>query len=46
MDEDNEIEREELRWEYKEELRRDINRHQGLIDFDIEEHEHEEEDHE
>ena len=35
MDEDNDIEREETRWEYKEELRRDINRHQGLIDFDI-----------
>jgi hypothetical protein len=35
MDEDNDIEREETRWEYKEELRRDINRHRGLIDFDI-----------
>ena len=35
MDEDNDIEREETRWEYKEELRRDMNRHQGLIDFDI-----------
>lgn len=26
---------EDIRWEYKEEIRRDINRHRGLIDFDI-----------
>ena len=26
---------ENIRWEYKEEIRRDINRHRGLIDFDI-----------
>jgi len=26
---------EDIRAEYKEELRRDINRHRGLIDFDI-----------
>ena len=25
----------DLRWEYQEEIRRDINRHRGLIDFDI-----------
>ena len=46
MDEDNDIEREETRWEYKEELRRDINRHRGLIDFNIDYDEEEEEDHE
>lgn len=44
MDEDNEIEREELRWEYKQETRRDISRHRGLIDFDIEEEEEEDND--
>jgi len=43
MDEDNDIELEELRWEYKQEIRRDISRHRGLIDFDID-YEEEEED--
>ena len=41
MDEDNDIELEELRWEYAQETRRDISRHRGLIDFDID---YEEED--
>ena len=44
MDEDNDIEREELRWEYAQETRRDISRHRGLIDFDIDYDEEEEED--
>ena len=44
MDEDNDIELEELRWEYKQETRRDITRHRGLIDFDIDYEEEEEED--
>tara|TARA_B100000497_G_C7286213_1_gene197200 strand:+ start:279 stop:422 length:144 start_codon:yes stop_codon:yes gene_type:complete len=42
MDEDNDIEREELRWEYKQEIIRDISRHRGLIDFDIDYDEEEE----
>ena len=44
MDEDNDIEREELRWEYAQKIRRDISRHRGLIDFDIDYEEEEEED--
>jgi len=44
MDEDNDIELEELRWEYAQETRRDISRHRGLIDFDIDYEEEEEED--
>jgi len=44
MDEDNDIELEELRWEYAQEIRRDISRHRGLIDFDIDYEEEEEED--
>jgi hypothetical protein len=42
MDEDNDIELEELRWEYKQETRRDISRNRGLIDFDIDYDEEEE----
>lgn len=41
MDEDNDIEREDMRWEYAQEIRRDISRHRGLIDFDID-YDHEE----
>jgi len=46
MDEDNDIEREDMRWEYAQEIRRDISRHRGLIDFDIDCEEEEEEEHE
>lgn len=46
MDEDNDIEREDMRWEYAQEIRRDISRHRGLIDFDIDYEEEEEEEHE
>lgn len=46
MDEDNNIEREDMRWEYAQEIRRDISRHRGLIDFDIDYEEEEEEEHE
>ena len=35
---------EDIRWEYKEEIRRDINRHRGLTDFDIDANDDEEED--
>ncbi len=41
MEEDNDIEREDMRWEYAQEIRRDISRHRGLIDFDID-YDHEE----
>ena len=43
MDEDINLES-ELRWDYAQETRRDISRHRGLIDFDIEEDEEEEDD--
>ena len=40
MDEEYEY----VRAEYKEELRRDINRHRGLTDFDIDANDNEEEE--
>lgn len=42
MDEDINLES-ELRWEYTQETRRDISRHRGLIDFDIEEEDEDDE---